>query len=148
MINACQVCENVAKWELEVGQKIKAEKERVTKTFCENIISPVLSKLTVIPKDYLIGYYVPTFEMFCEGTTEWYRTRTSRGYIKEARDFCGCAGLAYDRKYVDFDYIKAYLNEFGFSLRVEKDRFFEIAKYETKRPGTIGLYKLYITINC
>lgn len=150
MMTACELCAKVTAIEIEKALREEINKREKAKTFVEEVISPIVDTLTVIPKDLWIGY-LNLSGYLCGNLTEW------KDYVTH------CGNPASYRKFVENPYVpkcnirfenlncdlvNEYLKDFGFYIRVER-KTFTVTKYTTTTSDAIQIVDaIYLSMIC
>lgn len=150
MMTACELCAKVTAIEIEKALKEEIDRREKAKTFVEEVISTVVDKLTVIPKDLWIGY-LNDDGYLCGRLTEWksyythcgnpasYRVFTENPYVPKCN-------IRFEK--LNYDLVNEYLKDFGFCIRVEY-KTFTVTEYSTTTPNVFrAVAAIYLSMIC
>lgn len=150
MITACELC---AKITVENALREEAEriaKVRATKAFAEEVISPIIEKLSNIPDHLYIGcrYHKPNARGLFQGVSGWSKSMTHCGNPKRDRDLIDEVRGESDYTMLDYEMLNQYLSEFGFQISTQM-KWFTSTEYSTSTKDR-GNYvdELYLSMTC
>lgn len=150
MITACELCAKITVETAMREEAIRIAKAKTAKAFAEEVISPILEKLTEIPNHLEIGfrYHDPSARgLFC-GIGGWQLSTTTRGNPMRIRNFIEEIRGESDYTMLDYEILNQYLAEFGFQISTEL-KWITTVEYSTstKNRGDYVDY-LYLSMTC
>ena len=148
MITACELCtkNNVENALREEATRIA--KAKVAKGFAEEVIAPILEKLTEIPDHLKIGfrYSGPNARGLFTGVGEWHHRVTHYGNDMAYRDFTHeIKGKIGDYTMLDYEILNQYLAQFGFQISTERKMI--ITKKYSSSTSNEGVYVDFLCLS-
>lgn len=152
MITACELCAKITVENALREEATRIAKMRTAKAFAEEVISPILEKLTEVPNHLCIGYRysnaTPPNVGLYQRISNWEQSLTARGNPKKERWLSGEVRGEYNFSLLDYEVLNQYLAEFGFQISCEK-AWVKMTEYSTSTRDS-GLYvdTLYLSMTC
>ena len=151
MITACQLCAKITVENALREEATRIIKMQTAKAFAEEVISPILEKLTEIPDHLLIGYRYHDFS-FSQGLyqrfSNWSTSKTARGYTKKERYLTDELKGESDYSLLDYEVLNQYLAEFGFQISWEREWVYTTTYTSTTRDTGHYLDKIFLSMTC
>lgn len=151
MITACELCTKISVENALREEATRIAKMKVAKGFAEEVIAPILEKLTEIPDHLEIGfrYEEPNARGLFTGIGDWHHRTTHYGNDMAYRHFIGeMKGETGDYTMLDYEVLNQYLAEFGFQIST-KGRGIVHKKYSSSTPDAyVYVNYLYLSMTC
>lgn len=151
MITACELCTKISVENALREEATRIAKAKVAKGFAEEVIAPILEKLTKIPDHLEIGfrYAEPTARGLFTGVGDWHHSTTRYGNDVKYRHFIGeIKGETGDYSMLDYGVLNQYLAEFGFQISTERKRIIH-KKYSSSAADLwVDVDYLYLSMTC
>lgn len=151
MITACELCTKISVENALREEATRIAKAKVAKGFAEEVIAPILEKLTKIPDHLEIGfrYAGPTACGLFTDISAWHHSTTHYGNDVMYRHFIGeIKGETGDYTMLDYGVLNQYLAEFGFQISTERKEIVR-KKYSSSTPDLyVNVDYLYLSMTC
>lgn len=149
MITACELCAKITVENALREEATRIAKMKTAKVFAEEILSPILSKLTEVPNHLLIGYrYEGGRCGLFKRISGWSKSTTTRGNLKKERSLTDVVGENFDFSKLDYEVLNQYLAEFGFQISVETKWVCMTEYSSSTRDAGLDVEFLYISMTC
>ena len=149
MITACELCAKITVENALREEATRIAKMKTAKVFAEEILSPILSKLTEVPNHLLIGYrYEGSSCGLFKRISGWSKSTTTRGNLKKERSLTDVVGENFDFSELDYEVLNQYLAEFGFQISVETKWICMTEYSSSTRDAGLDVEFLYISMTC
>lgn len=150
MISACELCAKIAVETALRDEAVRVAKMQTAKTFAEEVIAPILEKLTEVPDHLFIGYMFrnnPDGVLY-QDLSEWRNDVTTFGNPVKRRRLEKPIICDIDGELLDYEILNQYLAEFGFQVSLTME-WICFAKYSTStRDNGNYMNRLCISMTC
>ena len=157
MKTACELCTEIAVKKTLYEEERRIEKVKIVENFIEDIISPIVDNLNIIPNRLQIGY---RYKRYVSYTNEFY-TRigdwkddgvTSSGYPKKKRRLENRIPVKkiFSSDFpLDYDLLNHYLAQYGYQIFVKTEDL-PITLYSSRpnSPRCTDIDVLYLSLVC
>lgn len=150
MITACELCAKITVENALREEAARVAKMRAAKAFAEEVISPIVNRLTEVPNHLFIGYRYSNYPStgLYQRISNWTQSLTTRGNPKKDRHLTDEVKGTSDYSMLDYAVLNQYLAEFGFQVSYDT-HWMKMTEYSTSTTDTgCDVDTLYLSMTC